>query len=35
MGQRCRDLALYRNRMLADLSMKFFAERDDVIGALL
>ncbi len=35
MDQRCRDLALYRNRMLADLSMKFFAERDDVIGALL
>ena len=38
MRERCYDLALYRNRMLADLSIKCFAEEDnilEVVGGLL
>ena len=35
MRQRCHDLALYGNRMRADLSIKCLAEHDDIVGAFL
>jgi len=35
MGQRCHNLALNGNRMFADLSMKCFAEYDNIVGAFL